>query len=691
MSRSSFPEETSKTRADSLNDGLGVAFGPEPTSPGAGVNKPQMPGYQIGDLLGRGSYGEVWSAREENTGIEVAIKFFTYGTGREWQQLQDEVKRLSQLQTDSGIVPLKKVEPGADSPYYVMACAEKGCLARRLAHGQLPLAEALRLFRQVCQTLAYVHAKGIRHCDLKPGNVLLDARGRALVADFGQAQLASDVAPALGTFFYMAPEQAALDGQVADTRWDVYALGALFYAMVGRPPRDDPGVRAELPQVADLPSRLGGYRTWVEQTPPPRGHRRVPGMDRSLAQVIDRCLEVDPGKRWHDAGAVLEALDQRERHVRLRHARRFALVTPLVLLLAMACIGFLVLTPIGKKVRESQDAQLQQVLKRNQYLAQLVGDDVAKKLRARIAVVEQMANTEAMLKALQAGQRQELLRLLEQHHHERLFTSMWVTDARGTILAISPKTSLPQRNWTRCDWFKGRGEQKDDRGNEPVGKTYHSQPYVSQVETRPLVVAVSSHVKDPRTAKVLGLVSASIDLGTIQKWFEELNLPHSFAVLLNERGHYLFHQKTGRIKPSEDRGPKTFDAALLQQVHQDTGIMKGRITDPIDGGSYYASYATLPDNSGWTVLIQHKEAEPERLLENLSQILIAAGLVALAVFAVIIPALWGWHPLDAPARTAGPWVTACVRLPLLTLPTLVDPPPLRPRSRRAPRYRPNLP
>src|SRR5262249_56925557 len=141
--------------------------------------------------------------------------------------------------------------------------------------------EALALFRQVAEALAYVHAKGIRHCDLKPGNVLLDARGRAVIADFGQAHFSSDASPALGTFFYMAPEQADLTRQIPDTRWDVYGLGGLFHAMLtGHPPREDVGVRTELGSRTALPSRLTRYREWGRKAPKPTGHRQVLAMDR---------------------------------------------------------------------------------------------------------------------------------------------------------------------------------------------------------------------------------------------------------------------------------------------------------------------------------------------------------------------------------------------------------------------------
>ena len=252
----------------------------------------------------------MWLAREQDTGIQVAVKFFAHGAGQQWKQLQEEVRQLGLLDSVKGIVQLKKVSADAQPPYYVMAYAENGSLAERLEKGPLPLAEALELFRQVTAALDYVHAKGIRHCDLKPANILLDARGHALIADFGQAHLSSGASPVLGTFFYMAPEQADLTGQIPDMRWDVYGLGALCYAMLtGRPPRDNAELREQMKATAELSHRLQRYREWIPQAPPPRGHRRVRGMDGPLAQIIDRCLEIDAKKRLPNAGAVLAALE----------------------------------------------------------------------------------------------------------------------------------------------------------------------------------------------------------------------------------------------------------------------------------------------------------------------------------------------------------------------------------------------
>jgi Protein kinase domain len=302
----------------------------------------RVPGYELLERLGAGTYGEVWLAQDERTGICVAIKFLSHDTDLEWQLIQAEVKQLALLHADPGIVQLLGVELERRPPYYIMAYAEQGSLANRLEKGPLPLAEALDFFRQLAEALAYVHAKGVRHCDMKPGNVLLKARKRALIADFGQAHLSSEQAPALGTFFYMAPEQATLAKQIPDTRWDVYGLGAIFYAMLtGQPPREDAAVREELAGTDDLSERLQKYRAAVEKAPRPDLHRGVAGMDRHLAEIMDRCLEVSPVRRLRDAGSILAALARRERLLRQRPLLVFGFLAQVILCLVLGGLGFL--------------------------------------------------------------------------------------------------------------------------------------------------------------------------------------------------------------------------------------------------------------------------------------------------------------------------------------------------------------
>jgi hypothetical protein len=302
----------------------------------------RVPGYELLERLGAGTYGEVWLAQDERTGICVAIKFLSHSTDLEWQLIQAEVKQLALLHADPGIVQLLDVELDRRPPYYIMAYAEQGSLANRLEAGPLPLAEALDIFRQLAEALAYVHAQGVRHCDMKPGNVLLKARKRALIADFGQAHLSSEQAPALGTFYYMAPEQATLAKQIPDTRWDVYGLGAIFYAMLtGQPPRESPGVHDELARIDDLTERLERYRTSVEKAPKPDLHRGLAGMDRHLAEIIDRCLEVSPVRRLRDAGSILAALARRERLLRQRPLLVFGFLAQVILCLVLGGLGYL--------------------------------------------------------------------------------------------------------------------------------------------------------------------------------------------------------------------------------------------------------------------------------------------------------------------------------------------------------------
>src|SRR5690606_29275334 len=134
----------------------------------------------------------------------------------------------------------------ADPPYYVMEYLPNGSLASYLSAGPIPTAEAVELATGVLRGLVHAHGGGILHCDLKPANVLLDQDYRPRLCDFGQARLTEEENPALGTLFYMAPEQADLKA-LPDVRWDVYALGALLYHMLtGGPPHRNPEVEQDL-------------------------------------------------------------------------------------------------------------------------------------------------------------------------------------------------------------------------------------------------------------------------------------------------------------------------------------------------------------------------------------------------------------------------------------------------------------
>ncbi|MBW8885842.1 MAG: serine/threonine protein kinase, partial [Planctomycetia bacterium] len=186
----------------------------------------EVPGYQTQRFLGAGAYGEVWVGLDRNTGRKVAIKFYLHRRGVDWSLLSREVEKLRFLSADRYVVQLLDVGWDAEPPYYVMEYIEHGSLDERMRRlGAFPVAYAAELFEEIAVGLAHAHGKGVVHCDLKPANILIDQDGKPRLADFGQSRLSHEQKPALGTLFYMAPEQADLQA-VPDVRWDVYALGA---------------------------------------------------------------------------------------------------------------------------------------------------------------------------------------------------------------------------------------------------------------------------------------------------------------------------------------------------------------------------------------------------------------------------------------------------------------------------------
>ena len=245
-----------------------------------GVRPPAMvPGYEHAQFLGHGAYGEVWVAINRNSGRKVAIKFFTRRGGLDWAALAREVEKLRYLFSDRYVVQLFEVGWESEPPYYVMEFMENGSLEDLLRTGPLPVHDAVVYFREIAVALVHAHDKGILHCDLKPGNVLLDTDRRPRLADFGQSRLTNEMSPALGTLFYMAPEQADLNA-TPDARWDVYALGAVMYRMLtGAPPHYQSTPFSE----GNLECRLAAYRKHILNAPKPNGHRKILGVDPELA------------------------------------------------------------------------------------------------------------------------------------------------------------------------------------------------------------------------------------------------------------------------------------------------------------------------------------------------------------------------------------------------------------------------
>jgi hypothetical protein len=665
--------------------------------------QPRIRGHQILGKLGQGTYGVVWHAREETTGIEVAIKFFAHGTGEQWQTLQAEVKQLAMLYADPGIVQLIDVEPDAVPPYYIMEYAAQGSLAKRLEQGPMPLEESIAIFQRVVEAMAYVHAKGIRHCDLKPGNILLDARGRPKVADFGQAHLSRDASPALGTFFYMAPEQADLSKQIPDTRWDVYGLGALLYAMLtGRPPREDSTLRKRIDDTAELAHKLERYRTEVLTTPKPTKHRRVSGIDPSLIDIVSRCLEADPERRFHDANAILEALKRRELRRRQRPLLVFGLAAPVLLLVVLGGLGWVQASSALTSFRASQEAQVMADCKTAAGLIQSVienklleqvgrikstadGDHVPQALRDKQALLrEALLTRQDVGKGAQEGAKTiEFLRTKLKYLGRNGFESWALTDDEGTMLAADVTVSRLEgesnedhqrrRNDERTrqarnfgkdfswrEWFNGVRHYSENDMSEtnkppvrvPCWWRDNQQPEVRV--TSPylnkrgrLSIGISAPVYlEGRGKKLGGVFLGNIDMQDFYAWLEAARITNGHALVVDDKGACLFPPEKNPLHKVEL--PRLFQDALGQKA---PGVLsKHAHSLANEGRACIGGYAPIRDMDKqygaelfhWLAVVEQDYATVLGPVERIDAEMRRWGLIMLATACLMLFGMWAW-------------------------------------------------
>jgi len=265
--------------------------------------------FELDREVGRGGMGIVYRARDRRLKRVVAIKVLppelAFRTDIRARFLR-EAETAAQL-THPHIVPIYAVDEREGIVYFVMAYVDGDTLAVRLAHSALPVADAERIVREVADALAYAHAHGVIHRDIKPDNILL-ARdgGAAMVTDFGIARAVSGVTGAetrltatgvaIGTPAYMSPEQCAGDKEV-DGRSDLYSLGVVAYHML-----------AGAPPFAGS-SNAGMLVKHLSERPVPVLQHR-PDAPPALANAVMRLLEKDPANRFPTAAALLGALDR---------------------------------------------------------------------------------------------------------------------------------------------------------------------------------------------------------------------------------------------------------------------------------------------------------------------------------------------------------------------------------------------
>ena len=261
--------------------------------------------YVIERELGGGGMSRVFLATETALERRVVVKLFTHEVGGELsvERFRREIKLAASLQHPH-IVPLLGAGQAGDMLYYTMPYVEGESLRERLTRsGELPVTEAAHLLRDVLDALAYAHARGVVHRDIKPDNILI-AASHAFVTDFGVAkaltaatnsQVLTSTGVIVGTPAYMSPEQIVGDSLV-DHRSDIYAVGILGYEMLaGAAPFSAPSVQALM-------------AAHVTQPPQPITVKR-PIVPDAMAAVLMRCLEKRAADRPQSAAEVLRVIE----------------------------------------------------------------------------------------------------------------------------------------------------------------------------------------------------------------------------------------------------------------------------------------------------------------------------------------------------------------------------------------------
>lgn len=269
--------------------------------------------YEIIDKLGEGGMGEVYRARDQKLGRDVALKVLPPEVAQDAERrkrFEREARAVAAL-NHPNIVTLYSIEEAEGVHFLTMEYVEGHTLSASIVSGGMELDNFFRIAVPLADALSSAHGKGIAHRDLKPANIMFDAGGRVKILDFGLAKLlgsSSEVEETMvagpddmtgegrivGTVAYMSPEQA--EGRAIDARSDVFSLGIVLYEMAtgARPFQGKTNISTISAILKDEPAPVTELR---------------PVAPRHLGRIIARCLAKDPERRYQTAIDVRNELE----------------------------------------------------------------------------------------------------------------------------------------------------------------------------------------------------------------------------------------------------------------------------------------------------------------------------------------------------------------------------------------------
>ena len=260
--------------------------------------------YEILGELGHGAMGTVYKASDPKIGRTVAIKTLS-ATGMAASELEQyrarflvEAKSAGRLNHPHVVAVHDVTDDDQGKPCLVLEFVEGTTLDRLVADEHLSLPRLLELIAQIARALAYAHAHGIIHRDVKPANIMVTVDGRAKLSDFGIAKLEGTTmtiaGQVMGTPAFMSPEQCT--GSTLDNRSDIFSLGAVLYTLVA----------GEKPFPGDTFTSVA-YKVVHTTQLPVRDFN--PTLPEQLDTILAKCLSKDPQSRYASADLLASDLE----------------------------------------------------------------------------------------------------------------------------------------------------------------------------------------------------------------------------------------------------------------------------------------------------------------------------------------------------------------------------------------------